>query len=123
MTTATGRAPSPLLVGAVVWITSELLFFGTLFGAWFSLRGSNAGHWPPAGIEVGRVLPALGTVVLVTSSVTMQLAARRAGDGRTGAVRRWLGITLALGAFFLVLLAREWSSLEFSIDDHAYATA
>lgn len=123
MPTAALRRPPPTVrVGAVVWITSELLFFGTLFGAWFSLRSSNAGSWPPEGIEVERGLPIVGTVLLLASSATMHAATRRIAAGRSAAARGWILATLGLGAVFLLLLAREWSTLDFGVDDHAYAT-
>ena len=41
----TERRPSPLGVGVVVWLASELMFFSGLFAAYFTLRASR----PPAG--------------------------------------------------------------------------
>ena len=32
---------TPLTVGVVVWLISELMFFGGLFAAWFVLRAHN----------------------------------------------------------------------------------
>lgn len=117
-----GTVPSPLVVGVVVWLTSEVLFFGALFGAWFSLRSANPGRWPPEGADLERLLPAIGTVLLVASSGTVQLAVRASRrDAR--AARDWLLATVALGAVFLALQAQEWASLPFSVDDHAYGTA
>ena len=120
--TRPGAVPSPLVVGVVVWLTSEVLFFGALFGAWFSLRSANAGVWPPEGAEVERLLPTIGTVLLLSSSATVQLAARAARPDPDLA-RRWLMATVALGTVFLGLQAREWATLPFSVDDHAYGTA
>jgi cytochrome c oxidase subunit 3 len=111
------------VVGAVVWISSELLFFGTLFGTWFSLRSSGAGPWPPEGVEVDVAAPAVGTVLLLTSSATVQLAAQRVAQHRLATARLLLLVTIALGTGFLALLAVEWSHLDFSVDDHAYGTA
>jgi cytochrome c oxidase subunit III len=111
-----------LLIGAVVWISSELLFFGTLFGSYFTLRAGRDGPWPPEGAEVSRLAAALGTVLLVTSSATVQLASRAAANHRTREVRRWLLTTFGLGAVFLLLQLREWTVLDFSASDHAYGT-
>ena len=33
--------PTPLGVGVVVWLSSELLLFAGLFAAWFTLRAEN----------------------------------------------------------------------------------
>ena len=122
-TPALREPPSPLLVGTVVWLTSEVLFFGALFGAWFSLRSSNPGSWPPEGIEVERVLPAVGTVLLVASSVTVQRAVHATARGDVTHARRSLTTTMGLGLVFLLLQAREWVQLPFSVDDHAFGSA
>src|SRR5262249_20843454 len=62
------------------------------------------------------------TVVLVTSSFTMQaaLSAVKRGDNR-GLVR-WLKITLALGALFLLLQLFDYSELGFGLRDGVFAT-
>lgn len=111
------------MVGAVVWLTSEILFFGTLFATWFSLRASASGSWPPEGAEVGRALPTIGTVLLVSSSVTVQLATRSLTDGQPAKARALLLGTLGLGAVFLTLQRLEWSEVDFAVDDHAFGTA
>ena len=41
-TPGTGRRPSPLSVGVVVWLASELMFFSGLFAAYFTLRATDA---------------------------------------------------------------------------------
>jgi len=105
----------------VVWLTSEVLFFGALFGTWFTLRSANADAWPPDGADVEVVLPAIGTALLLTSSATVQAAVHRTRAG--GSARPWLLATVALGAVFLALQAREWLELPFAVDDHAYGTA
>ena len=124
VTTATARRepPSPLIIGAVVWISSELLFFGSLFGSYFTLRARADGPWPPEGADVEVWAGAIGTVLLLASSMTVHFAATAARAGHADAMRRWLLATTALGAVFLLLLAREWAELSFSVDDHAFGT-
>ena len=39
-----------LAVGTVVWLASELMFFGGLFAAYFTLK-AEARVWPPAGVR------------------------------------------------------------------------
>ena len=39
---------SSSLLGMVLFIASEVMFFGGLFGAYFTIR-SSATHWPPEG--------------------------------------------------------------------------
>ncbi|MGH2755580.1 MAG: cytochrome c oxidase subunit 3 [Actinomycetota bacterium] len=119
---ATVRQGMPgLLLGMIIFITSEIMFFGGLFGAYFSLR-AGADVWPPDGIEVERLIPSLLTVVLLASSATVHnaTAAARRNDGRT--LRRTLGATIALGLLFLAGQAFEYSRLDFVAGDGAFAS-
>jgi cytochrome c oxidase subunit 3 len=95
----------------VLFIASEVMFFGGLFGAYFTLR-TAAPEWPPPGTPELNKLYALGlTAVLVSSSVTMQLGvfAIRRNDQKW--LVRWLAITLVLGALFLMGQANEYHIL------------
>lgn len=114
-------APTPLGVGVVVWLASELLFFAGLFAAWFTLRADNE-VWPPDGVELEVGRTALATLVLLASSGTIHLAVGAGHrDDRAGAVR-WLTVTAALGAVFLANTVAEWSTDGFGIDSHAYGS-
>lgn len=115
------RAPSPLGVGVIVWLASELMFFAGLFAAYFTLRSIND-PWPPDGTHLATARTAVATVVLVASSGTMHMAvvAARRGDRRSAA--SWLGITSLMGAVFLANLVSEYIEADFSIDDNAYAS-
>ena len=86
MATVTGASgtesrPSPLGVGVVVWLASELMFFSGLFAAYFTLRATDH-PWPPLGVELATGRTAIATVVLVASSFTMHLASRAASANR-----------------------------------------
>lgn len=112
---------SPLAVGVVVWLASEVMFFAGLFAAYFVLRSEND-PWPPAGTHLDVAQAALSTVLLLTSSFTMHLAVRAAERDDHRRVGRWLAVTLTLGALFLVNLGLEWWSLDFQLDTDAYGT-
>src|SRR4051812_6571746 len=73
---------SPLAVGVVVWLASEVMFFGGLFAAWFVLKANNEPNWPPAGQELDAARMAIFTAVLLASSVTMHFAVEAAHHGR-----------------------------------------
>ncbi|HEY4725680.1 MAG TPA: cytochrome c oxidase subunit 3, partial [Actinomycetota bacterium] len=65
------RQTSGPVLGMVVFVASEAMFFATFFGAYFTIYSVNP-VWPPAGFphlkpELATVL----TVLLVTSSVTL----------------------------------------------------
>ena len=123
-------APAPahdrlqvLTVGTVVWLASELMFFSGLFAAYFTLRATADGDWPPSDVELEVLTSGLFTLALVLSSGTMQLAVRAVARARLPAFRGWLVATLALAAAFIANQAHEWSSLEFHIDTHSYGSA
>jgi cytochrome c oxidase subunit 3 len=123
--TTTGRPArqqlSMLAVGAVVWLASELMFFGGLFAAYFTLR-AEAKVWPPADVELETLLSAIFTLFLIASSGTMVLAVRALEGGHRAVMARWLGVTLALGALFLANQIREFYSLDFQVSSNSYGS-
>ena len=118
------RMPASLL-GVILFVASECVFFAALFGAYFTVRAQNE-EWPPLGLgEAGHlelVLPAIFTSFLLLSSVTMQFAvsAIRRGDRRS--MIRFLKLTLLLGAVFLGGQAYEYTQLGFTIHDTVFGT-
>jgi len=109
---ASGGISNPIL-GMLLFITSEVMFFAGLFAAYFASRAAVA-PWPPTEFEhtleaFGPVFPA--TIMLVISSVTCQIgvnAIRR--DNRAGFIRA-IGITLVLGIMFLLIQAFDYGLL------------
>ncbi len=114
----------PLLpLGTVVWLASEVTFFGSLFAAYFTLRATAAGPWPPPDVELETAITGLATGLLVASSGTVQLAVRAIAAGDRARFRRWLGMTAALALVFLANQAREWSVASFGPSSHGYGSA
>ena len=102
---------SSSLLGMVLFIASEVMFFGGLFGAYFTIR-SAATQWPPEGTpHLEAWYAAILTTILVSSSVTMQLGvwAIRKNDQRR--LLLWLAVTLVLGLAFLAGQANEYRML------------
>jgi cytochrome c oxidase subunit III len=102
---------SSSLLGMVLFIASEVMFFGGLFGAYFTIRAA-ATTWPPQGSpELNTPYSFVATLVLVTSSVFMQLAvyAIRKGDQRW--LVRWLALTLLFGLTFLAMQGNDYYNL------------
>lgn len=123
--TGARRGISGQLLGMILFVTSETMFFGALFGAYFTVRFGivgRGGAWPPAGIHLDPLLPAVLTVVLVTSSATIHRAVAAAKHGDLAAFRRGIVITLALGALFLTGQAIEYSLLDFSLGHSSFTT-
>ena len=113
----------PALLGVILFVASECVFFAALFGAYFTVRG-QATVWPPKGLEglEPLPLPLIATTILVLSSFTMQFAvsAIRMGDHRT--MMRMLRITLLMGAVFLGMQGYDYATLGFSIHDTVFGT-
>jgi cytochrome c oxidase subunit 3 len=116
--------PTPLL-GMLLFIASEVMFFGGLFAAYFNSRAAHQGEWaPPVDAPPLEILPiALPiTIILISSSFTMQFGvwAIRRGDQR--ALRRWIALTLLLGVGFLLGQLYDYSQLGFGIGDGIFGT-
>jgi cytochrome c oxidase subunit 3 len=119
-----GGISNPIL-GMLLFICSEVMFFSGLFAAYFNVRATTT-PWPPPGEHFNlHAEPwyALGlTIVLVISSFTCQLgvwAIRR--DDRAGFVRA-IGVTLVLGIVFLIGQLYDYSTLGFGVSDTPFGT-
>ena len=113
---------APAVLGMVLFISSETMFFGGLFAAYFSLAG-RADRWPPAGTpEIAIGLPAALTALLLASSVTAHRAARAARGRDPRGVRRWVAATTAMGVAFLAGQGWEYAHLQMGISDNSFAT-
>ncbi len=128
-----GGISNPIL-GMLLFICSEVMFFSGLFAAYFSVRAASP-HWPPT---VAENVPAdlaekfnlhaepwfalILTIILVISSVTCQLgvwAIRR--NDRTGFIRAF-GVTLVLGIVFLIGQIYDYSTIGFGVSDTPFGT-
>jgi cytochrome c oxidase subunit 3 len=118
------RTPSSLL-GMVIFITSELMFFGALFGAYFTIR-AQAGEWPPAETpHIDAIRTGVFTVFLVASSFTQHLGVLAIRRGDRSRLIRWTGITIALGIAFLAGQGLEYTELfteDFTIGTNVFGT-
>jgi len=89
------------LLGVVVFIASESVFFLAIVLAYIAYRDSGLAT-ARANLDVGRT--AIFSLALFASSGTMVLAAR----ARSGA---WLAATMLLGAIFLIGQGSEYARL------------
>ena len=108
------RGISNPILGMILFITSEVMFFSGLFAAYFATRSANANEWPPdvfAGILDPLGLIMIATIILIASSFTCQFAvwSIRRGD-RRGFVRN-TAITFILGVIFLGMQAIDYAIL------------
>ncbi len=111
------RRPNPTAVGVAIWLASEVMFFGGLFAAYFTVKAAND-VWPPVGVELDAPRAGLFTLVLVASSFTLHRAER----GSHAEARNWTLLTLALGVVFLGNQMLEWSTNDFTVSTDAFGT-
>jgi cytochrome c oxidase subunit III len=110
---------SNVVLGMLLFITSEVMFFAGLFAAYFNVR-ANAPQWPPFIPDTVpaeqyhlEILPLVGpaTVLLILSSFTCQFAvwAIRRGD-RTAFIRN-IAVTFIIGVVFLLMQGTDYIAL------------
>lgn len=94
-----------------LFVASDAATFAALIAAYLCLR-LDAGAWPaPFRPWPTLASAALMTLVLLTSAGTMAMAVRAARTGQARLAVRWLFVTAALGAAFLLLHLNEWAHL------------
>ncbi|MBS0545384.1 MAG: cytochrome c oxidase subunit 3, partial [Proteobacteria bacterium] len=133
------------------FIFSEVMFFAAFFGALFYARvlavpwlssGDNAallwngysGAWPTAGPYATNPftpmaawgIPAINTLILLTSGVTLTFAHYGLLNGKRGQLKLGLAVTILLGAIFLALQAYEYihayEALNLRLDSGIYGS-
>ena len=126
-----GLTQTPLLAGVAniglpIFILSEIFIFLSLFLSYWMLR-LGFESWPPEGTpHIDMILPAIMTVILVSSSITCHVAEEKLEHGDLSGFNSWWIITIVLGSIFLGCTLYEWShliSLDFIPSTNAYSTA
>ena len=114
--TSSAAHHSPLTThqaGMLVFLTSEVAFFGTLIMAYvFFLRQSSQGepnpsqvfYWPRLWVTV------FFSVCLFSSSLTVHIAGKAIRQSQQRFLA-WWGLTIVLGILFLVGTGLEWREL------------
>jgi len=102
--------PPMLAIGVMIWLGSELMFFSGLFAALFTIRAHLA-SWPPVGTKLDVLQSGIFTLILISSSFTMQRAVWLIEHRRRVEARNWVIFTIILGALFVSNQAYEWTHL------------
>ncbi|HCV00871.1 MAG TPA: heme-copper oxidase subunit III [Dehalococcoidia bacterium] len=129
--TAEPQGMTNSMLGFILFLASEIMFFGGLFAAYFIAR-ADAPAWPPAlspeqiaegvHLEIEILLPAISTGILVISSITIQWAVWQIQKGNQSGMLWGLFISLALGLIFLAAQLFDYTQLHFLADDTIYGT-
>ena len=102
--------PPMLAIGVMIWLGSELMFFSGLFAALFTIR-AHLVSWPPKGTHLDVLQSGIFTLILVSSSFTMQWAVWLIEHHRRREARNWVITTMILGTLFVGNQAYEWTHL------------
>jgi cytochrome c oxidase subunit 3/cytochrome o ubiquinol oxidase subunit 3 len=102
------QLPSRGRVGMFSLILAESAIFTIFVVAYVYYIGkSTYGPQPRQVLE----LPILNTIFLLSSSGTIVMAERALAKRAMAVFKAWLGLTIALGAIFLLGTAQEWRKL------------
>lgn len=113
---------SPAWWGMVLLVAIESTVFATLLASYMYLRGAVA-EWPPAGIPLpGLLLPAVNTLVLLTSSVAVYWAGRGLKQGDQRRLKIGLGAGVLLEIVFFVVKLFEAQRFGYGWSTSAYAS-
>ena len=108
------RAQSPVssgVVGMLLFIVTEVMFFGALISAYLVIR-AGLDEWPPWGQPRLPVeTTAFNTLVLLVSGLLMAYSRNLLQKNKFPQGRRWLGFSILLGTFFLISQGYEWVQL------------
>ncbi|MDO5501084.1 MAG: cytochrome c oxidase subunit 3 [Propionibacteriaceae bacterium] len=103
-------------MGVIIWLASELMFFGALFAAYFTVRSvtnaSTGGELWASGVAMLNVpFAAAISAILVASSVTCQMGVFAAERGDVKKLRMWYIITFIMGSVFVAGQVWEYAEL------------
>lgn len=111
----------PLVLGTVLFLASEAMFFAALFAAYFDLRANRAA-WPPPGVDADVLWSGIGTAALGVASLVMVLATRAMDRRRWGAARLWTASALVAAVSFVGIALRGYAREPFTIATNAYGS-
>jgi len=97
-----------------------LLMFGGLFASYSIYRGMAAA-WPPEGTEVELLLPAINTVILVSSSFVIHFGDTAIKQNNVGKMRLWYAATALMGVIFLGGQVYEYMTLGYGLTSNLFA--
>ena len=106
--------------GMALLILTEAMLFGSLFSSYLYIR-SGADKWPLGDIKPPELLlPAIGTVLLLGSSIPMFLGESSIKKGSQWGLRMGLLLAFAMGLAFICIQGYEYSTEKENLTENAY---
>ena len=94
--------------GMLIFLATEVLIFGGLFAAAFTIRAEHAAEYVRASKDMHYWLGGINTAVLLTSSALVALMVEAVRAGRDRLAGGLLGGAIALGLAFLAIKFTEY---------------
>ena len=101
---------SKMKLGMWVFLSSEIVLFGSFLAAYIFIRGA-AVTFPAPGSIHDIPLGTLNTIILATSGLTMFLAIQAIRQGDRRRLMQWMSVTFMLGSTFMGIKISEWVNL------------
>lgn len=111
----------PIVLGVVVFLASEFMFFAGLFAAYYNLR-ANSATWPPRMAHLDLAESASGTFLLFFASVVMYLATKALERDRFAAARWWTLSAILAAVGFVLLSVHGYTNNAFWPWTNAYGS-
>jgi cytochrome c oxidase subunit 3 len=102
-------APVAARLGIWAFLATELLLFGGLFTAYTVFRLNYPDLFHQEHLKLNKLMGALNTVLLLTSSLSMAVAIAAIRHGRERLMKIGIWLTLILASGFLCVKYFEWS--------------
>jgi cytochrome c oxidase subunit 3/cytochrome o ubiquinol oxidase subunit 3 len=114
-------------LGMWLFLSSEIMFFGGLIAAFLHFKINTPSPAEAALLDIALI--GINTFILLTSSFTVVLGLAAIKRGDSGALARYIGLTLLLGSVFLAgqgyeftMLYREGMTLQSSVYGSSFFT-
>ena len=108
------------VIGLITFLASEFLMFAGFFAVFLVYR-SAAAAWPPEDTEVELLLPAINTIILVSSSFVIHYGDTAIKQGNVNGLRKWYIITAIMGAIFLAGQIYEYLTLGYGLTTNLFS--
>lgn len=109
------------LMGLIIFLASESLMFMGLFISYLIYR-SSADVWPPEATEVELILPAINTIILVSSSFVIHMGDVAIKNNNVKEMRLWYLGTIAMGLVFLGGQVYEYMTLGYGLGTNVFSS-
>lgn len=112
--------PDLRVLGLIIFLASEALMFGGMFATYLIFMNSSD-VWPPEGTEVELLLPAINTVILISSSFVIHKGDTAIKKNDVSGMRLWYLATAIMGVIFLGGQVYEYLTLGYGLTTNVFA--